>query len=122
MPSRKIAEECEELFRSVSGINIHATMNMKFLKTPVGTDDFVEDELEKRLDILRKKVNSIAEMPFKMEAFTLLKACLSRCRVTHLMRTLPTQQIWKILENWDTILRGFLKRLSIADLMIDGGI
>ena len=45
-------------------------MNLIFLKTPVGTDDFVEAQLHERIKVLRKKVESITAMPFKMEAFT----------------------------------------------------
>ena len=50
-------------------------------------------------------------MPFKMEAFTLLKACLSRCRVTHLMRTLPPSQIARFIQNWDGVLREAFEKL-----------
>ena len=44
-------------------------------------------------------------MPFKMEAFTLLRACWSRCRVVHLMRTLPPEQTREFLRGYDQVLR-----------------
>ena len=72
-------------------------MNLIFLRTPIGTDELVEAELEKKLRTLEEKVRAIREMLFKMEAFTLLKACWSRCRVVHLMRTLPPRQTQKFL-------------------------
>ena len=104
-PNDKLAKECEELFKVYPDVKIHSSMNLTFLRTPVGADDFVEAELDKKLKELRKKVKSIAAMPFKMEAFSLLRACLSRCRVTHLIRTLPSKQISKFLREWDKVLR-----------------
>ena len=86
---------------------------MKFLNTPIGNDTYVAAELNKKLDELREKVKSITDMPFKMEAFTLLRECLSQCRVIHLMRTIPPQQINAFLTKWDRILReGFEKLIG----------
>ena len=88
-------------------------MNMKFLNTPIGNDTYVAAELNEKLDELREKVKSITDMPFKMEAFTLLRECLSQCRVVHLMRTIPPQQINAFLTKWDRILRkGFEKLIG----------
>ena len=104
-PNDEVAKECEHLFKDFPDVHIHSKMNVKFLNTPVGSDDFVTAELNTKLETLKSKVESISKMPFKMEAFNLLKTCLSRCRVTHLMRVLPPLQITKFLGEWDSVLR-----------------
>ena len=98
-PSSEIARECKKiLFTSIGKIKIHSNMNLTFLNTPIGTDDFVEEELGRKLELLKAKVTCISEMPFKMEAFTLLRTCWSQCRVVHLTRTLPPRQIMKFVK------------------------
>ena len=111
-PDPKVADECrlliastEEISESTKKINIHSNMNLKFLNTPIGTDEFVATELNKKLEELKVKINAIAEMPFKMEAFTLLRTCWSQCRVVHLTRTLPPRQISQFLAEYDCALR-----------------
>ena len=83
-PNPRVADECrlliastEEISESTKKINIHSNMNLKFLNTPIGTDEFVAKELNKKLEGLKVKINAIAEMQFKMEAFTLLRTCWS---------------------------------------------
>ena len=70
-----------QLFKNFPDVKIHGTMNLIILKTPVGSNEFVAAEIEKKLEALKSKVDSISKMPFKMEAFNLLNVCLSRCRV-----------------------------------------
>ena len=86
-------------------------MNLTFLNTPIGTDGFVETELNKKLKCLSQKINSIAKMPFKMEASTLPRTCWSQCRVFHIMRTLPPKQIHKFLLGYDQALRKAFENL-----------
>ena len=50
-------------------------------------------------------------MPFKMEAFSLLKACLTQCKVVHLMRSLPPDQLKNFLEGYDRALRAGFEKL-----------
>ena len=50
-------------------------------------------------------------MPHKMEAFTLLRECLSQCKIVHLMRTVPPSQIEDFLVEYDNILRKALQDL-----------
>ena len=45
---------------------------MRFLKTPIEDDDFVEKELKNKLADLRENIEDIVKMPYKMKAFTLL--------------------------------------------------
>ena len=66
-PNNIIAKECKNHFASNEEIKIHSNMNLTFLNTPIGADDFVEAELENKLDVLRTKIDSIAELPFKMD-------------------------------------------------------
>ena len=53
-PNDIIARECTKLFASEEDIKIHSDMNLKFLKTPIGEDEFVEAELEEKLQTLKK--------------------------------------------------------------------
>ena len=76
-PNEEIAQECRELFASVKDIKIRSNMNLTFLKTPIGADEFVEAELTEKLKFLSQKVEAISKMPFKLEAFTLLRTCWS---------------------------------------------
>ena len=86
-----------------------ALKGSKFTKTPIGTDEYVEEELSKKLTDLKDKIDKIASMPFKMEAFSLLKACLTQCKVVHLMRSLPPDQLKNFLEGYDRALRTGLR-------------
>ena len=86
-------------------------MNMRFLKTPIGNDEYVKVALDEKLRELKDWIKSISEMPHKMEAFTLLRQCLSQCRVIHLMRTLPPRQIESFLNEYDQILRHAFEEL-----------
>ena len=52
-------------------------------------------------------------MPFKHEAFTLLKSCAAECRVVYLMRVIPPRQLGRFMEDFDKALhRGFEKLLG----------
>ena len=68
-------------------------MNFVYLKTPIGTDEFVEEYLEEKLVNLRKEIQRLTEMKHLHECFTLLRSCASACKVTHLMRTVPPKQL-----------------------------
>ena len=48
-------------------------MNINFLNTPNGTEEFVEADLDRKLQVLKYNIDVIAEIPFKMEAFTILR-------------------------------------------------
>ena len=50
-------------------------------------------------------------MPFKMEAFTLLRNCLTQCKITHLMRTIPPCQIEQFLRDYDLTVREAFENL-----------
>ena len=45
-PNEEVAQECRNLFTRFPKIRIHASMNLNFLKTPVGTDQFVGAETQ----------------------------------------------------------------------------
>ena len=112
---RRWQAHCRSLFTGIEGIKIHDNMNLRFLKTPIGDDEFVEKELKKKLAVLREKIKAIIKMPYKMEAFTLLRSCLTQCKVVHLMRTLPTRQIQSFLIEFDDLLRwGFESLIGVT--------
>ena len=111
-PSKEIGDECRNLF--TKGIQIHDSMNLTWMKVPIGSDEYVIPKLEAKLDDLQHIVSSIVDMPFKHEAFTLLRYCAAECRVTHLCRTVPPVQIKSFLEKFDRLIRkGFEKMIGI---------
>ena len=76
-------------------LTIKNTMNIEYLKCPIGDDDFVTEHLKGKLVELKRTTQILAKMPYLHEAWTLLKYCGSSARVTHLQRVLPpTQMIW----------------------------
>ena len=56
------AQLCSELFPA-GGVTIHDDMNMMMLKTPVGTDQFVQEQLEIKLQRIKSAVMKISKMP-----------------------------------------------------------
>ena len=96
------------------GVKCHGSMDIIMLKTPVGTDKFVMDQLDLKLIAIKTTIRKISSMPFKMEAFTLVRNCLTLCKVTHLMRTIPPRQIEKFPRDYDSALReGFEKLIDM---------
>ena len=54
-------------------------------------------------------------MPFKHEAYTLLRSCAAECRVVYLMRVLPPRQMRSFMEEFDKVLHiGFEGLLGIS--------
>ena len=102
-PNSKIADLCRELFPT--GVQIHEDMNIIMLKTAIGSDQFVKEQLEVKLGHLKSTIRKISKLPFTMEGFTLLRNCLTQCKVTHLMRTIPPKQIEKFLMEYDAAVR-----------------
>ena len=95
-------------------IVMHDSYDMIYLKAPIGSDDFVADWLSVKLTKLENIITSITRLPYKHEAFTLLKNCAAECRVMYLMRVIPPRQLGKFMENFDELLqRGFEKLLGI---------
>ena len=97
-----MADGCRRVFPK--DLRIHGIMNIIWLKTPIGTDEFVHEQLKIKAEELKETIIKISKMPFKMEAFTLMRNCLTQCKVTHLMRTIPPKQIKGYLINYDNSL------------------
>ena len=96
-------------------IIIQDSFNMMYLKAPVGSDGFVSQWLDEKLITLKQIVRSIAQMPFKHEAYSLLRSCAAECRVTYLMRILPPRQISCFMQSFDKVLReGFEEILGCS--------
>ena len=86
-------------------------MNLKFLKAPIGSDEWVQKQLDKKLKDLQTQVRRVSKMPFLHEAFTLLKHCATICKVNHLLRTLPPSQLTKFICGFDTVLQDGMETL-----------
>ena len=88
---------------------------MIYLKAPIGSDDFVSQWLKEKLSKLEDIVKAVALMPFKHEAFTLLKSCAAECRVMYLMRVVPPHQLRSFMVDFDKVLHeGFEGLLGIT--------
>ena len=96
--------------------------SFKYLKTPIGTDSFVESYLDERLGRQRGEIKSLSDMTHLHECFTLLRSCASACKVTHLMRTIPPRQLKKFLNGFDSELRKAMGRTLRHDLNDDQGL
>ena len=82
-PDSASAQLCRELMPGNIEIIKDEEMNFIYLKTPIGTDKFVEDYLDKKMIRLRREINSLSEMSHMHECFTLLRSCASACKVKH---------------------------------------
>ena len=80
-----------------SEVTVHSNMDINWLNTPVGSDEWVWIQLEEVLVELESTIKKIAEMPYKMEAFTLSRNCMTQFRVMHFMRIVPPRQLYKVL-------------------------
>ena len=50
-------------------------------------------------------------MPYVHEAFVLLKHCTSLCKINHLLRTLPPEQLLEFIDEFDRTLRDGMETL-----------
>ena len=110
------AKLCRELLPGNIEIIENEHMNFVYLKSPIGTDSFVESYLEERLTRLRKEIRLLSEMTHLHECFSLLRSCASACKVTHLMRTIPPKQLCKFLNGFDAELKRAMEKILGHDL------
>ena len=61
-------------------------------------------------------VTSIALMPFRHEAYTLLRSCAAECRVVYLMRTLLQRQIRKFMQLFNELVKKGFEAIIGANL------
>ena len=102
----ELVSKCKTVSPSLpSAINLHETYDMVYLKAPIGSDVFVEEWLDGKVRKLEAIVTAIAKAPYKHEAFTLLRSCAAECRVTYLMRVIPTRQLEKFMKDFDNVLQ-----------------
>ena len=115
-PNSASALSCRQLLPDYIEIVEDETMSFVYLKTPIGTDSFVENYLDEKLTRLQEEINSLSEMTHLHECFTLLRSCASACKVTHLMRTIPPSQLEKFLNGFDSELRKAMEKILGHDL------
>ena len=114
-PNPTSAKLCQNLLPNIKVIE-DSEMNFVYLKSPIGSDKFVESYLQEKLERLRSEINSLSEMTHLHECFTLLRSCASACKVTHLMRTTPPQQLKTFIEGFDSLLRKAMEKILGHDL------
>ena len=112
----KVAQDCRQLLPSNLEIHEDEDMNFVYLQTPIGSDEFVESYLEGKLARLSKEIRMLSEMTHLHECFTLLRSCASACKVTHLMRTIPPNQLMKFLKGFDSELKKAMENILGHDL------
>ena len=100
---RETAELCREIFPE--GINIHETLDLVALQSPIGADGFVNERLFTKLDPLENLITEIGAMEHKHEAFLILQKCASQCKVNHIMRTIPPRQCGAFIKAFDKLMR-----------------
>ena len=71
----------------------------------------MEKYLKEKLIHLRREICSLSEMTHLHECFTLLRSCVSACKVTHLMRTIPPKQPKNFIDGFDSILREAMEKI-----------
>ena len=115
-PNAESGRLCRQLLGSSIEVTEDETMNFVYLKTPIGTDTFVEKYLDEKLVRLKKEIRSLSEMTHLHECFTLLRSCASACKVTHLMRTIPPNKLKKLFAAFDSPLRKAMEKIIGHDL------
>ena len=115
-PNATTAQLCRALLPEDLDVVENEEMNFIYLKTPIGSNNFVNEYLEKKLSRLEKEVRLLSEMTHLHECFTLLRSCASACKVTHLMRTIPPLQLTTFLTGFDTLLRKAMEKILGHDL------
>ncbi len=104
------------MFQAVSSqIQLKSELNLTYLNAPIGVDPktgyaYVQKVLDEKLRELRLLVAKIGGIPESHEGFHLLTTCATVCRVVHLMRTMPPQQMGNFIDEFDEILRTCLEQ------------
>ena len=91
-PNATNAQLCRDLLPSTIKVIDDEEMTFAYVKTPIGSNEFVQSYLEKKCTQLQREINLLSEMTHLHECFTLLRSCASAYKVTHLMRTTPPEQ------------------------------
>ena len=115
-PNSASAQECRNLLPAQIEVHEDEDMNFVYLKSPIGTDAFVEKYLDGKLAQLRSEIRRLSEMKHLHECFTLLRSCAGACKVTHLIRTVPPNQLKKFLSGFDFELRKAMEKILGHDL------
>ena len=110
-PNAVCADACRRLLPDNIEVIEDMDMNFVYLKTPIGTDAFVQSYLDQKLARLQKEVQALSEMTHLHECFTLLRSCASACKVTHFMRTIPPRQLQNFLKGFDSVLRKAMEKI-----------
>jgi hypothetical protein len=121
-----VKELCETLVPAVS-----AKAGIKVLGIPIGSRSFIKEETSKVLEKLQLCLQRLDSLGCAFSAFHILRSCLSGCRVTHLLRTIPFDQAEqlakdthaKMLESFGRILGtpSSVQQWSLASLPVRMG-
>ena len=98
-----VIEKCKLMLATSfsSEITFHPSLDIIYLRAPIGSDKFVATWLDGKLKELEDVVRVIVQMPYAHEACTLLRCCGAECRITYLTRILPPRQIHDFMLKFD---------------------
>ena len=117
-PNQVVYEEAKKVLGDT--IKIKHSMNITYLKSPIGDDSFVKEHLDGKLAELKQITTILSEMPYLHEAWTLLKYCGSSARINHLQRVIPPKQIQNFNKEYDLIIRKAYTRLLGVTIYLIG--
>lgn len=81
------------------------------MQAPIGADAFVRNELLTRVAALRPMFAALSDITDAHVVLTLLRSCLSTCRVIYLLRVTPTPLALPAAEHFDAMLADTLRDL-----------
>ena len=75
--------------KSYDGLSSSTGDGTLILGSPIGSDHFIESILEAKLEELEENHNALMHLDHAQSQLTLLRNCLSACKVMFLLRTVP---------------------------------
>ena len=96
------------------------TEGVEILKLPIGSDDFVLQSLQKRVQRMTSILDKLGMLEDSHIEFTILRACLGAAKLTYALRGIPpSDAVIRILREADDLLRRALERI-LADSVPEG--
>lgn len=81
------------------------------LKAPIGTARFVENDFVNHVESLRPLLEAVVKLEDLQVALSLLRTCFGICRLTYLLRAIPSAQTQKGAKAFDVMIEDFVRKL-----------
>ena len=103
-------------FEGFSSEVIRQTQGVEILKLPVGSDDFIRESLQKRVNQMASTLDRLEILEDSHIEFTMLRACLGSAKLAYALRGLaPSDRVLTVLRDADEVLR-----LAFEKIMVPG--